>query len=263
MSYLLTNQNNFAHISYPSSSHPEATVKSGGCGPCSALMIVENLTSNRFLMADWVSWVIAVGARVSGGTAMGTLALAMAAKFGFTYTTTDDEERLKAHLAAGGMAIANVAGANGDWRGLFSTNGHFITVLGLDGNGRLIVGDPDFRSGKFNSGTLGQWRSQYVTVSGQIVYVKPGFLHEDTKNRTPNYYLFAMKNAGMTENKENEEEEEMARYEDMQTVPAWGAATVEKLMTKGFLKGVDGSKLDLSDDMLRLLVVNDRAGLYD
>lgn len=42
----------------------------------------------------------------------------------------------------------------------------------------------------------------------------------------------------------------------------WGVATVEKLVEKGILRGVD-TGLDLSMDMLRILVINDRAGIYD
>jgi hypothetical protein len=36
---------------------------------------------------------------------------------------------------------------------------------------------------------------------------------------------------------------------------------VEKLISKGFVKGY-GNKLALSLDMVRMMVINDRAGLY-
>ena len=46
---------------------------------------------------------------------------------------------------------------------------------------------------------------------------------------------------------------------------SWAVATVEKLVNQGILLGNkgDGTGLDLSLDMMRLLVFNDRAGLYD
>lgn len=256
--YLLTNQNNFSHIAYPSSSHPAATVKSGGCGPCAALMVVENLTANRYLMANWIKWVLSVGARSAGGTAMDVLGKAMAKKFALAYQTTDDPDVLMDHLKAGGMAVAHVAGAYGDWKGLFSTAGHFVTVLGLDSDGDVIVGDPDFRSGKFATGSLGEWRARYVEVEDQLVYVKKEYLQQDTLNREPHYYLFSQLNQGGS----GEVAEERDRYLTLADVPSWGAPTVEKLLTKGFLKGVDADQLDLSRDMLRLLVIHDRAGLY-
>lgn len=52
-------------------------------------------------------------------------------------------------------------------------------------------------------------------------------------------------------------------YDTVDAVPAWGKATVQKLVNKGFLQGDDKGKLALSTDLLRLLVINDRARLYD
>ena len=51
-------------------------------------------------------------------------------------------------------------------------------------------------------------------------------------------------------------------YNTVDAVPAWGKATVQKLVNKGFLQGDDQGKLALSTDLLRLLVINDRAHLY-
>ena len=45
-------------------------------------------------------------------------------------------------------------------------------------------------------------------------------------------------------------------------MPDWGKPTVIKLMRKGYLKGDDEGKLNLDDNMLRILVINDRAGIY-
>lgn len=64
---------------------------------------------------------------------------------------------------------------------------------------------------------------------------------------------------------ETEEEEDMKRYQTMDEIRAecpWAVEAVEKLLRKGYLTG-DGTSLDLTRDMLRLLVINDRAGCYD
>ena len=50
-------------------------------------------------------------------------------------------------------------------------------------------------------------------------------------------------------------------YDSIDEVPEWGKATIKKLVDKGYLKG-NGKGLDLSDDLLRVLVINDRAGMY-
>lgn len=50
-------------------------------------------------------------------------------------------------------------------------------------------------------------------------------------------------------------------YNSIDEVPDWGKATIKKLVDKGYLKG-NGKGLDLSEDLLRVLVINDRAGMY-
>ena len=46
-------------------------------------------------------------------------------------------------------------------------------------------------------------------------------------------------------------------------VPDWGRPTIQKLLDKGLYKGASESDLNLPDNLLRTLVINDRAGLYD
>ncbi|MBR6400116.1 MAG: N-acetylmuramoyl-L-alanine amidase [Firmicutes bacterium] len=50
-------------------------------------------------------------------------------------------------------------------------------------------------------------------------------------------------------------------FENLDDVPEWGRETVKKLVEKGALKG-DGQGIDISYAMLRMLVINDRAGIY-
>ena len=45
-------------------------------------------------------------------------------------------------------------------------------------------------------------------------------------------------------------------------MPDWAKPTVNKLMRKGYLNGDGEGKLMLDDNMLRILVINDRAGIY-
>lgn len=81
-------------------------------------------------------------------------------------------------------------------------------------------------------------------------------------------YTTAMLRAGkpcplMPEYKETEGEtvKRYQKLEEIQTEAPWAVDTVRKLIERGALRG-DGVGLDLSADMLRLLVINDRAGLY-
>lgn len=50
-------------------------------------------------------------------------------------------------------------------------------------------------------------------------------------------------------------------FDTEEAVPEWGRATVEKLTKRGLLRGEDG-KLALTEEMLRVFVVLDRAGAF-
>lgn len=70
---------------------------------------------------------------------------------------------------------------------------------------------------------------------------------------------------------EKEDEEEVKRYNRMEELPDWAQPTVQKLIAKGCIQGSGGgtdedgnpTDMDLSHDMVRVLVMNDRAGVYD
>ena len=47
-----------------------------------------------------------------------------------------------------------------------------------------------------------------------------------------------------------------------ENMPSWASPTIEKLVRKGALKG-DGNGLHLTEEILRILVINDRMGLYE
>ena len=58
-----------------------------------------------------------------------------------------------------------------------------------------------------------------------------------------------------------EQEEEM-RYKYYDDMPDWAKPTISKLVKQGYLQGEGDGVLNLSEDALKIFVVNDRAGLY-
>ena len=52
-------------------------------------------------------------------------------------------------------------------------------------------------------------------------------------------------------------------YKLYKDIPAYAKPTIKKLMDKGALKGDENGCLNLSEDMIREFVVNDRMGVYD
>ena len=51
-------------------------------------------------------------------------------------------------------------------------------------------------------------------------------------------------------------------FNTVDEVPEWAKPTIQKLLDKGTLKGTD-TGLNLTYTLLRVLVINDRTGLYD
>lgn len=51
-------------------------------------------------------------------------------------------------------------------------------------------------------------------------------------------------------------------YHYTQEIPEWGRSTIQKLLDKGIYSGASNADLNLPETLLRVLVINDRAGLY-
>ena len=51
-------------------------------------------------------------------------------------------------------------------------------------------------------------------------------------------------------------------YNKIEEIPTWAKPTIEKLINKGYLTGSE-TGLNISYDLLRTLVINDRAGIYN
>lgn len=52
-------------------------------------------------------------------------------------------------------------------------------------------------------------------------------------------------------------------YRRLDEVPEWGRATVDKLVGRGWLKGVSGDDLGLTEDLVRVLTVLDRGQVFE
>lgn len=53
----------------------------------------------------------------------------------------------------------------------------------------------------------------------------------------------------------NDEEEDVMRYNSIEEVPDWARGTIKEMMDAGLISGTGGGNLDLSADMLRMLYV--------
>ena len=60
--------------------------------------------------------------------------------------------------------------------------------------------------------------------------------------------------AAMDKN-DNEEDDDMIRYTTIDDVPGWARGTIKEMMDAGLIVGTGGGRIDLSDDMLRMLYI--------
>lgn len=61
----------------------------------------------------------------------------------------------------------------------------------------------------------------------------------------------------------SEENKNTKTYKTLEDIPAWGKPTVEKLVNKKAIQGDENGNLNISNDLLRILVIHDRLGVYN
>ena len=142
-----------------------------------------------------------------------------------------------------------------------SVNGdYFTTVEGNTSGGSTIIanGGGVCRKGYYNSNLPG------------------------TKFCTPDWSLVESEDLTMTQYEELKKEISALKAENAQlkavadtvnnkmiynyidsNMPEWAHPTIRKMVDKGFLQGDENDRLGLTDELLRIFVTNDRAGVYD
>lgn len=180
------NQRNYGHVAYPAPGYEGATLKSAGCGPCSAAMMAEQLTGQTHGPEEMAELAMAVGARVSGGTDLRRLGSALCPRLGLKMETGSSKQLLLDCLERGGVAICNTSGDREGYTGLFSSGGHYVCAVGLTREGLVRVWDPNRYAGKYE----GPGRKGRVQLDGDDVLVPAGGLLADCAEREPALYCF-------------------------------------------------------------------------
>lgn len=103
----------------------------------------------------------------------------------------------------------------------------------------------------------GTWTSAMI-LAGKLPPQMPAWQEPTTEDTQPKEWE---ENEKREESREESEENEM-RYNSVADCPAWAQDTIRKLVDRGALTG-DGSGLNLSDDMVRLLVICERTGAFE
>lgn len=182
------NQMNYASVKYDNKSTAKIEmVDTAGCGPVVTCIALNNIAGKElFNVREMADFSIANGARDNSGTNLLILLRAVCKKYtDFSFTVTNDENKVVSHLKNGGIAIAN----QGDAYNVFSTAGHFVVLYRMSGNNIEVI-DPQMYSGKYDAYSRPQ-RIVKKTTNGCIVSVKE--LAKATSDRDPAYFLITYK----------------------------------------------------------------------
>lgn len=186
LTYYSQVDNRWKNHPYTSTGNASQTIGSSGCGPTSASMIVSSIkgTVTPEVMGDLF---VANGYRSANNGTYWSAFRYVADKWNIGYTETSDLQKAVQLLEDNNYIVCSVG------NGLFTTGGHFIVLVGVEGE-YIKVYDPYLYNGKFETST----RRGKATVSGNTIYVSI-----DNFRKYANYQNFFCFKNDRTEIKEN------------------------------------------------------------
>ena len=194
------NQLEYPHFLYPTDTDKSdeerlerrkyATIKSSGCGICSAVMMADRLLIDpKFDLVEATQLSYECGGNHAPGTDYKRYAPALAERLNLKWEGTNDPERVRQCLRTGGAVVCNVGGDKKDGSGIigiFSHGGHYILAIAEQEDGRIVVLDPSQKPGKFDE----PGREGKVEEHGEFCLVSMEDLVIDCSNRDPGFYCF-------------------------------------------------------------------------
>ena len=143
---------------YSSVGDRSQTIGTSGCGPTSAAMVVTAI-KGTITPPEMGDLYVKYGYRSTNNGTYWSAFRWTADVFDIGYQETSSLDTAVNLVRNNNYVIVSCA------NGLFTTGGHFIVIVGIDGD-TLKIYDPYLYSGKFDTST----RRGKVTVSGNTVY---------------------------------------------------------------------------------------------
>ena len=232
----------------------KTTIGASGCGPTAMAMVLATWADKSVTPETECAWALARGYKAPRqGTYYGYFVPA-AARYGLkarqlSWTNIYGNSKSSLHeearkaVEAGHLVIACMG------KGLWTSSGHYVLVWNIQGN-IIYINDPASTRAVRTRGDYGLFKQQvkyyWVIERPENMKEEPDMTEKEVRELLKEYLP----------------QNEPAKYDTIQEVPEWGKPTVQKLMDKNLLQG-EGDGLGLTYDLLRVLVINDRAGLYD
>lgn len=158
LTYFSQIDSRWKNILYTSTGNKTQTIGSSGCGSTCASMVVSSIKGT--ITPDVMSEIfVKNGYRSANNGTYWSAYRAVADEFNIGYTETSDIQKALELLRNNNYVIVSCG------NGLFTTGGHYIVLVGIEGN-TLKIYDPYLYNGKFETST----RRGKVEVSGNTIY---------------------------------------------------------------------------------------------
>ena len=171
-------------------------------------------------------------------------------------------QQVRAEIDKGNLVIACMG------KGLWTRSGHFVLVWKIEGN-TIYINDPASTRPERTRGDWALFRQQvkyYFVIqcpAGKKEKEEPDMTEAETRRIAEEA---ASKALGMASEMIRNAVKGLSApivYKELEDLPEdWGRPTVQKLLDHDLIEGT-GTGLNISYDLLRMLVILDRAGLFD
>lgn len=182
----------WANVPYSAKEPHTETIKSSGCGICSACTIIANLTNEYIEPPEMAAYSVQRGHRIDGVGTSHSLYFDIAKKYNLKCTQSYDIYDAVQCVRDGGMVVCST---NGGANKLFSTGGHLFVMSDCIGN-ECEFFDSDNYSGKYQTA----YRKQRCYEKDGKIYVNIN----EAKKHIAVYYCFVGEDAHILPNTQKE-----------------------------------------------------------
>jgi hypothetical protein len=223
------------------------TIGKSGCGPTCAAMLIETLTGQTCTPVDTCAWSVQHGYKALNQGTYYSYFTPQFQAFGIAckqlngasvYGSPGAAVHAQAvELLKQGYYIIACMG-----KGTWTSSGHFVVAWWQDD--KIRIRDPASTKDARVNGDISTFRAQVKYYWSVDARAYNGQAEETVKETTG-----------------ESEEDDMVTYEKLEDVPSYYKDAVQKLMDEGTLKGDGNGKINVSEDLCRIMTILDRKGI--
>ena len=269
VSYLQTD-GAWSFISY-SAKGESTTIGRAGCGPTAMAMVLATWADKNVTPKTECAWALEHGFKAPHqGTYYGYFVPA-AKRYGlvcrqitpgYIYGNADSPYHAEAKKALDNGDLVIACMGKGQW----TSSGHYVLAWKIEGN-TIYINDPASKRTVRTRGDYSLFKKQvklyWVIQCPKDKREEPDMTEKETRKIAEEVGAKVLVAATQLITETTKGLSAPIIYKKVDDLPKeWGRATVQKLLDKDLLQGT-GDGLNISFDLLRALVILDRAGVFD